>query len=67
MGEALIQNRFKLGKVFDGGHLKPTGLPTVYWENVKTLRSSDEAKKISYENAQRAKERGVRNTTVEKI
>lgn len=67
VGKALIQNRFKLGKLIDSGQPKPRGFPTAYWENVKTLRSSEEAKKISYDNAQRAKGRGVRNSTIEKI
>ena len=67
VGKALIQNRFKLGKMIDSGQSKPRGFPTTYWENFKTLRSSKAAKKISYDNAQRAKGRGVRNSTVEKI
>ena len=67
VGKALIHNCFKIGKLIDNGDLKPQDLPAEFWKNVKALCAIEEAKKRSVDMANKARGRGVRNNTINRI
>jgi hypothetical protein len=53
--------------LIDVGEPKLGNLLKLFWNNVKSLRTTKESKKKSEEMANKAKERRVRNSTRQKI
>jgi hypothetical protein len=56
-----------LNKALDTGEGKPPELNIKYWEELKTIRESEESKRKSVQMGNQARNRGLRNSTKEKI
>ena len=54
-------------KALDSGDGKPPELSMKYWEELQTIRQSEESKRKSQQLGNQARKRGLRNTTKEKI
>ena len=65
--KALITWQHALNKAMDMGDRKPAELNDKYWEELQRIRRSEESKKKSVLMGNQARNRGLRNSTKEKI
>ena len=65
--KALITWRHALNKAVDMGEKKPAELKDKFWDELKHIRGSEESKKKSVLMGNQARNRGLRNSTKDKI
>jgi hypothetical protein len=65
--KALITWRHTLNKAVDNGEIKPPELNIKYWEELKKIRETEDSKKKSVLMGNQARNRGLRNSTKERI
>ena len=65
--KSLITWRHALNKALDTGEGKPPELKQKYWEELERIRESEESKLKSKQMGNQARNRGLRNSTKEKI